>query len=275
MRILVTGATGTVGRHVVDDLVAHGISVRAVSRRPQGAGLPDDAEALPGDLDEPASLASAFEGIDRVFLIAAGRTRQVVELARRCGVRRIVVLSSATAGFEPLPDSGAFHRSVEQAVEESGLEWTHLRPGMFAANLLDWAEAIRTEGVVRAPYNEARQAPVHERDIAAVAVAALIADDHIGQTYRLSGPESLRKAEQTAQLGQGIGRAVRFEALSPEQWRAYVSEHIPPVVVEFLLELWAQTVQHPEPVLAAVSEVLGRPARTVAEWARDHRSAFQ
>lgn len=115
---------------------------------------------------------------------------------------------------------------------------------------------------------------MHERDIAAVAAAALVSDDHIGQVHRLSGPEALSKAEQVAQIGQGIGRSVRFEELTPEQWRKHVAEHMPPFVIDFLLGLWAQTVQQPEPVLRTIPEVLGRPARTVAEWARDHAADF-
>lgn len=157
----------------------------------------------------------------------------------------------------------------------SGLEWTHLRPGMFAANLLDWADAIRTEGVVRAPYNEARQAPVHERDIAAVAATALLSDGHTGRVHTLSGPETLSKSEQVNQIGQGIGRSVRFEELTAEQWREHMAGHLPPFVIDFMLGLWAQTVRRPEPVLPTIPEVLGRPARTVAEWAHDHAADFR
>lgn len=274
MRILVTGATGTVGRHVVDHLLTAGVDVRALTRRPESAELPAAVEVVEGDLEKPQSLASALDGVDRMYLLAVGDTRQVVDLAKQAGVRRIVVLSSASAEFENDP-GGEFHRAAERAVEESGLEWTHVRPGMFAGNLMDWADAIRADGVVRAPYGAARQSPVHELDIAEVAATALLSNDHSGQSYTLSGPESLSKAEQVAAIGQAVGREVRFEELTPEQWREHVKEELPEFVVDWLLGLWAHTVDNPEPVLPTVRDVLGRPARTVREWAADHAEAFR
>ena len=167
-----------------------------------------------GDLENPESLAPAFHGVDRMYLLATGDTRQIVDLAKQTGVRRTVVLSSASAGFENDP-GGEFHRAAERAVEDSGPEWTHVRPGMFAGNLLDWAEAIRTGGVVKAPCGAARQSPVHELDIAAVAATALLSDGHHGKIYTLSRPEALTKTEQVAAISKAIGRDIRFEELNP------------------------------------------------------------
>ncbi len=273
MKIFVTGATGTVGRHVVEHLLTAGADVRALTRRPESAGLPAAVEVVGGDLEQPESLASAFDGVDRMYLVAAGDTQQVVDMAKQAGVRRVVVLSSASAGFDNGP-GGEFHRAAERAVEDSGLEWTHVRPGMFAGNLVDWADAIRAEGVVKAPYGAARQSPVHELDIAAVAATALLSDGHHGKIYTLSGPEALTKAEQVAAISKAIGRDIRFEELTPEQWREHVKE-MPPFVIDWLLGLWAQTVDHPESVLPTVQDVLGRPARTVTEWAADHAEDFR
>lgn len=274
MRIFVTGATGTVGRQVIEHLLTASADVRALTRRPENAGLPAAVEVVGGDLENPESLAPAFDGVDRMYLLATGDTPQVVDLAKQAGVRRIVVLSSASAGFESDP-GGEFHRAVERVVEDSGPEWTHVRPGMFAGNLLDWADAIRTEGVVKAPYNAARQSPVHELDIAAVAATALLSDGHHGKIYTLSGPEALTKTEQVAAISKAIGRDIRFEELTPEQWREHVKEEMPPFAIDWLLGLWAQTVDNPEPALPTVHEVLGRPARTVAEWAADHAEDFR
>lgn len=274
MRIFVTGATGTVGRHVVEQLLTAGAAVRALTRRPESAGLPAAVEVVGGDLEKPESLASAFDGVNRMYLLATGDTQQVVDLAKQAGVRRVVVLSSANAGFENDP-GGEFHRATERVVEGSGLEWTHVRPGMFAGNLLDWADAIRAEGVVKAPYGAARQSPVHEFDIAAVAATALVSDGHHGKIYTLSGPEALTKPEQVAAISKAIGRDIRFEELTPEQWREHVKEEIPPFAIDWLLGLWAETVDNPEPVLPTVQQVLDRPARTVAEWAADHAEDFR
>lgn len=274
MSIFVTGATGTVGRQVVEHLLTAGADVRALTRRPGNPGLPAAVDVVGGDLENPESLAPAFDGVNRMYLLATGDTRQIVDLAKQAGVRRIVVLSSASAGFNNNP-GGEFHRTAERAVEDSGLEWTHVRPGMFAGNLLDWADAIRTEGVVKAPYNAARQSPVHELDIAAVAATTLLSNGHHGRIYTLSGPETLTKTEQVAAISKAIGRDIRFEELTPEQWREHVKEQMPLFAVDWLLDLWAQTVHNPEPVLPTIQEVLGRPARTVAEWAADHAEDFR
>lgn len=259
MRILVTGATGTVGRHVVEQLMDRGVQVRALTRRPESAALPAEAEVVRADLDTPA--AEVFRGVDRMYLLAAGDTKLTVDLAKRAGVRRIVTLSSAA--------EDEFHRGAESAVENSGLEWTHVRPGMFMANLRDWADGVRA-GVVREPYAQARQAPVHEVDIAAVVTRTLLEDGHIGRIYPLTGPQLLDKVEQARTIGAALGKSVRFEEISPRQWRESVP--IPDYVAEFLLGIWADS---DESVLTTVEDVLGRPAKTLADWASDHREDFR
>ncbi len=212
-----------------------------------------------GDLDTPA--AEVFQGVDRMYLLAVGDTKRTVDLAEQAGVRRIVTLSSAA--------EDDFHRGAENIVENSGLEWTHVRPGMFMANLLDWSDGIRA-GVVREPYAQARQAPVHEVDIAAVVTTALLEDGHIGRIYPLTGPQLLDKVEQAGTIGAALGKTVRFEEASPRQWRENVA--MPGYVADFLLGIWANAN---ESVLTTVEDVLGRPAKTLAGWASDHREDFR
>lgn len=273
MRALVTGATGTVGRLVVPHLLEAGVAVRALTRRPETANLPTGVEVIAGDLVNPDSLAHAFDAVDVVFLIAADdQTDAVVEMARKAGVSRIVTLSSASAGFQDNP-GGNYHRDFELAVERSQLDWTHIRPGMFATNLLDWGEAIKTSRTVRAPFDNARQAPVHEEDVAAVAAAAITSNAHIGAVYTLSGPESLTKSEQIAVISAAIGETVQYEEITPEQWRTE-NPHLPSYVGDWLLGYWQNALSAPEPVLPDVSNVLGRPATPLLTWARDHREEF-
>jgi uncharacterized protein YbjT (DUF2867 family) len=261
LRILVTGATGTVGRHVVEQLVTKGVQVRALTRRPESASLPKEAEVVHGDLDTPDP--EVFQGVDRMYLLAVGDTRLTVDLAKQAGVRRIVTLSSAA--------EDDFHRGAESTVEGSGLEWTHVRPGMFMANLKDWADGIRA-GVVREPYAQAAQAPVHEVDIAAVATEALVEDGHSGRIYTLTGPQLLSKVKQARAIGEAIGKAVRFEEVSPDRWREQVKDQIPGFVTEFLLQIWANA---DESVLPTIEDVLGRPAKTLTDWASDHQEDFR
>ncbi|GAA3047850.1 SDR family oxidoreductase [Actinokineospora globicatena] len=274
MRVLVTGATGNVGRHVVDELLAAGVAVRAMTRRPETARFAEDVEVVGGDLDAPETLEGAFEGVDGLYLFAAGKTASVLEQAKRAGVTRVVLLSSASVGFGD-EQVGESHRVAEEAVEDSGLEWTHLRPGMFATNLLEWAASIREEGVVREPYGLSAQTAIHEVDIAEVAVAALTTDRHVGQVLALTGPQVQTKVEQARTIGAAIGREIRFEELTPEQWKAELPEEVPGWVADWLLAVWAGATEIPETALSTVEDVLGKPARTLAQWAADHADDFR
>ncbi|SHF10329.1 SDR family oxidoreductase [Streptoalloteichus hindustanus] len=288
MTILVTGATGNVGRIVVDRLVAAGVPVRALTREPGRASFPQAVTVVGGDLREPASLSDAFAGVERLYLFPVPETaREVVALARSAGVRRVVVLSS---GAVTSGDDTNFHLPVERAVEESGLEWTHVRPGEFALNKLSlWGPSIRAENVVRDPFPDAAWYPVHERDIADVATAALLDDGHAGAAYTLNGPELLSHRDQVRAIGAALGREIRFEVVSVARTRELYRQQggFAAAAADFLLgyetysgdaadpeakQEWAPTEPAPMPT---AEQVTGRPARTFAEWARDHADDFR
>ncbi|MFI6528357.1 SDR family oxidoreductase [Streptomyces uncialis] len=220
MRILVTGATGTVGRHVVRELIDAGADVRALTRDPRRAGLPARAEAVTGDLTRPGDLRDALKGVERLYLFPEPDTaREVMALAGEAGVRRVVVLSSGavTAGYDT-----SYHLPVERAAEESGLEWTHVRPGEFAMNHVAlWGPPIRTERVVRHPYPDLESRPVHERDIADMAVTALLADGHTGRAYAVDGPAPLTLREQVRAIAAALGEEIRFDEVTPEEAREH------------------------------------------------------
>ena len=283
MRVLVTGATGHVGRIVVEQLVAAGVQVRAMTRRPHEADLPAAVETVAGDLLDPAALSPVLADVDRMYLFPlAGTAREVVTLAKQAGVGRIVVLSSAAVS------SGAdtsFHLPVERAVEEFGPEWTHVRPGEFMLNkLLLWGPSIRAEGVVYEPFPEAAWWPVHERDVADVAVAALSHDGHHGKAYDLSGPELLTRREQVEAISAAIGRTVRLEVVTPEQARDHYRRQggFAAANADFLLGFTDYQGNQREPTSVSyptvrsaghrptAQQVTGHPARTFAQWARDH-----
>jgi uncharacterized protein YbjT (DUF2867 family) len=278
MTILVTGATGSVGRHVVDQLLAAGEQVRALSRTPGKANLPDGVEVVQGDLSQPSTLPAALNGVERVYLFPVLEgVRGFLDVALEAGVRRIVVLSSSSTvdRRDTNLELSDYHLAVERAVEAAGVEWTHVRPGVFAGNTLwEWAPSIRAEGVVRAPYGDAAQAPIHEADIAAVATTALLEDGHAGAKYLLTGPESITRIEQARTIGKAIGRQIRFEEVTPQQWRESVSPFMPVYVIDMLLGYWSNAVNNPDPVLPTVEQVTGRPARTFAQWAADHAQHF-
>ncbi len=268
--ILVTGATGHVGRNVVSRLHAAGVPVRALTRNPEHADFPEAVEVVRGDLTQPESLPAALDGVDRAYLfpVSGEATQGFLDIAAKCELRRVVVLSSLATTW---PDSaiGAHHLAVESAVESSGREWTHVRPGAFAVNSLRlWRDSIRAEGVVRAPYGDAALSPIHEDDIAAVAVTALLEDGHAGARYSLTGPESLTQREQVAAIASVLGKEIRFEEVTPEQAE---ERGIPALRRDAL----AGSVGRPAEVLPTVEEVTGRPARTFARWVADHTADFK
>jgi len=282
MTILVTGATGHVGRVVVERLLGAGETVRALTRRPETARLPEKVEVVAGDLTDVGALpAGLFDGVERMYLFPVPETAaDVTARAAAAGVRRVVTLSALAAemdgpggqGDNPLGDR---HLAVERAVEAAGVEWTHLRPGPFCVNALAWAPSIRAEGVVRAAYGASEQAPIHEADIAEVAVAALLEDGHAGQAYALSGPESLTQTARVAAIGAALGREIRFVEQTPEEARATMVTQMPEPVADMMLGYMASTVGTPAPVFPAVERVLGHPGRTFARWAADHVADFR
>jgi len=179
-RILVIGGTGTVGRQVVSRLAATGAQVRALARNPGAARLSPEVEVVHGDLTLPETLDGCLDGIDAVFLVWTAPAAAVAPALERITkhARRIVFLSAPLKTAHPLfrqPNPlRAMVEQIERLIETSRLQWTFLRPGMFAANALRWwAPQIRAGDVVRWPHLAAPTAPIDERDIAAVAVRAL------------------------------------------------------------------------------------------------------
>ncbi|HLK46764.1 MAG TPA: NAD(P)H-binding protein [Bryobacteraceae bacterium] len=281
-RILVIGATGTVGREVVSQLAEAGASIRALVRNPDAARLPPMVELTRGDLTVPETLDAALDGIDAVFLVwvaPAATIGPVLErIARRA--RRIVFLSAPLKTAHPLfrqPNAlRELHAEVERQIEASGVHWTFLRPGMFAANALRWwAPQIRVGALVRWPYLSAPTAPVDERDIAAVGVRALREDGHAGAEYVLTGPQSLTQFEQISTIGQAIGRPLRIEEMSPEQARCESLAGMPPFIAHMLLDAWAAALGQPALVTSTVAEITGKPARHFDEWTAHHAPKFR
>jgi uncharacterized protein YbjT (DUF2867 family) len=278
-RILVTGATGNVGRHVVTQLRDAGAAIRALVRNPGAADVPDGVEVVRGDLTDPGTLGAAVDGVECVFLLWPLTTAEHASASLNAvakHARRIVYLSAMSVRDDREPRANGFWGEIEHAVEQSGLEWTFLRAGGFAANTLGWADQIRAKGVVRWPYGRAARSLIHERDIAAVAVRALTEDRHVGAKYVLTGPEAVTQAEQVRIIGEVIGRAVGWEELSPETARQQLlAAWGDPGFVDGALGYWATLVSEPERVTRTVEEVTGVRARTFQEWAIDHADDFR
>ncbi|MCP2257484.1 Uncharacterized conserved protein YbjT, contains NAD(P)-binding and DUF2867 domains [Streptoalloteichus tenebrarius] len=273
---LITGATGNVGRHLVDHLLAAGVPVRATTRHPRTAHLPDPVEVLPAE-----ETTFPLEGVRAVFVNPSAVGHHLDTLltqARTHGVRRVVLLSTSAVLDEANP-IGAHHRELEDQLVRSGLPWTVLRPGAFNSNTLGWADQIRTEGVVRAPYGGARIAPIDERDIAAVAAQALLShetDRLRGATPVLSGPEIVTPVDQVRAIGAATGVPLRFEEMPPEDAReAMPRAGVPALAADGVLRYHAHAALHPVEISPAVEEITGRAPRRFADWAVEHAAAFK
>jgi uncharacterized protein YbjT (DUF2867 family) len=277
--VLVTGATGNVGRQVVSQLQTTNCQIRALTRNPDGAGLPPQVDVVRGDLTDAETLVSCLAGIDTVFLVwaapAASAPAVVSRIARQA--ERIVLLTSPHKTPHPFFQQPnplrRLYADLEHLIEASGLKWTFLRPGMFADNALAWwGPQIRAGNVVRWPYAAAPTAPIDVRDIAAVAVRALLEAGHDGAEYVLTGPESLSQREQVRMIGEVIGRPVRYEELTPDEARRQLG--FPEPAMTMLLDAWAAAVGQPAFISSAAAEITGKRARTFREWVTDHVVEF-
>ncbi len=278
--ILVTGATGNVGRQVVVQLLAAGADVRAFARHAGSAGLPDEVGIVEGDLSRPDTLEAALPGIDTVFLVwpfltGEGATAVLDVIAKYA--RRVVYLSSSGVdeNTERQTDPiNQLHADMERLIERSGLEWTVLRSDTIASNARGWAGQIRATGVVRGP-DIAPTAVIHERDIAAVATHALTDGRHAGARHVLTGPQVLSRAEQVHMIGEAIGRPLRFEKLPPRVAREQMlADGRPPALVEALLA-GAETRPQSDLITSTVEQITGVPARTFRSWAQEHADDFR
>jgi len=267
--IVVTGATGNVGRTLVRALVDAGEEVTAVSRR--DGDVPAGVRHVRADLADPRSLP--LDGADALFLLtpgdfhAAGDLDKVVEAARH--VRRVVLLSSVGVA------SGRHRPALEESVTRSDMDWTILRPGGFASNAMQWAESVRTTRTVAAPFADVAIPVIDPDDIAAVAAVVLREDGHTGRTYQLSGPARISPRDQAAAIGVALGEPVRFVELTRAQAREGLLRFMPEPVADITLDALGE----PAPVELLVSEdmpqLLGRPARPFVEWARRNVAVFK
>ncbi|MET8794998.1 NAD(P)H-binding protein [Nocardia sp. NPDC004568] len=271
--IVVTGATGNVGRPLVEALAAAGEQVTAVSRKK--AEVPAGVHFRQADLIIPESIEDTLRGADSLFLLtaadflAAGDIDAVVEVVRRAGVRRVVLLSSQGVGTE------RHSPHLEHAIRQSGLEWTVLQPGNFDSNALQWAHGVRTRREVTAPFGDIGLPAVDPADIAAVAALALSEPGHEGNTYTLTGPVAITPRQQAATIAHVLGEPVRFTELSRDRAREEMSQYMPAPVVEATLGVLGTPTEAEQRVSPDIERLLGRPPHTFADWAERNIAAFR
>ncbi|MFD7846318.1 NAD(P)H-binding protein [Nocardia sp. NPDC059764] len=280
--LLLTGATGNIGRELTRFLDSHDTDFRALVRDPaRAATLPARAEAALGDLDDPASIDRAMSGITALFLLVPGigldHTRTLLRAAERAEVQRIVLISSAHVLIDPLPAMGTWHRDRENLVRDTAIPATILRPGGYMSNALEWIPNLRSGTPILDPSGPGRFAPIDPADIAEVAARCLTNPGHTGQSYHLTGPEPLTVAEQVAILARTLNRDIKIrETATPEEAvAARYPQGAPPALAAAIVEGFALLrANRADARTDTVTQLLGRPPRTFAAWCEAHRAAF-
>jgi len=285
---LVTGATGNIGSRVVERLLRRGerprVLVRDAAKGARRYG--DRVDVRVGDFDDSASLSRAVDGVDVVFLVTAGadlaeKDKRAADVAKSAGVRLLAKLSTDDVAHGV--GTGVWHREGEAAIRDSGIGFVFVQPSGFMDNFLNWADAIKADGVVRCADGVVRCAAgegtipfIHSDDIADVAIAAMTEPHYAGQSLPITGLEALSFADMTAKVGAAVGRDLRFEPRSEdEERRAQAAWGSPQAVIEARLSIF-RAIR--EGRLAAVSDnvtkILGREPISFDQWAQQNAAAF-
>lgn len=253
--------------------------MRLLVRNPARTAV--SATHVAADLDDPATLPAAFNGVDKLFLLTPGiglrQTENAVTAARAAKVRHIVHLSSLNVLGDPMPAMGRWHHDREELIRASGIPATILRPGAFMTNALDWLPTIRAGGFIVDPVGPGRYAPIDPTDIAAVAALTLTEDGHEDEQYVLTGLEALTVAEQAHILATAIGRhiAVRPMATPEEAVRSRFPHGAPPPLAAALIEGF--TLMRADTTgfrTDTVHRLLCRPPGTFTEWCARNAHRF-
>jgi uncharacterized protein YbjT (DUF2867 family) len=285
--IVVTGATGNVGRTLVRLLTEANARVTAVSRSVTESDVPHGVPVIGADLTDPASLRPALDGADAMFLLISGHfvsavdnpsgvISDILDDAKTAGVKRIVMLSSQGVATRPESSShGSTGGAIEDAVRRSGMGWTILRPGGFNSNAYAWAEAVRDRRTVAAPFGDVGLPFIDPADIAAVAAATLLQDGHAGQIYELTGPVLTTPRQRAEAISNALGEPIQFIEQTREEAHAQMLQFMPEPVVETTLAIIGEPTPAEQRISPDVEQILGRAPRTFADWAQRHIAAFR
>ncbi|MEU6465403.1 NAD(P)H-binding protein [Streptomyces sp. NPDC046976] len=278
--IVVTGATGNVGRTLTQALAEAGEQVTAVSRH--AATVPGGVRHIQADLARPQGLAAVLDGAKALFLLLSGdlhapeaRPADIIDLAAASGVRRVVLLSSQGVATRPLGPTRIAMRALEDALRKSGLDWAVLRPGGFASNAFAWAESVRTQGVVAAPFGDIGVPVVDPADIAEVAAACLLEDRYTGGVFELTGHEVITPRQQAEAIATALGSPVRFHELTREEAKAAMTRFVPPELADDTLDIIGAPNSAELRISSDVERVLGRAPRPFGDWVARNIAAFR
>ncbi|MFI2205640.1 SDR family oxidoreductase [Streptomyces sp. NPDC020192] len=280
--ITVTGATGNVGRTLVELLAEAGEEVVAVSRRPRPAHHADGVRWARADVGDAGSMRPALAGARALFILLGGELNArgespnaLLDAATDAGIEQVVLVSSQVSATRPEALSHARLREFEAAVRASGRSFTILRPGGFASNAFAWAESVRTKRTIFAPFGDVALPVVDPADIAAVAATVLREDRHAGRAYELTGPELISPRQQAAALSEALGDEVTFVELSREDAHAHMARFMPEQAVTGTLDVLGVPLPAEQKISPDVEAVLHRPAAAFSEWVARNLTAFR
>ena len=280
--ILVTGATGTIGREVISHLSKKNAAVRAGIRDAAKARTQfgESVELTTFDFEDPASYGAALKDVEKLFILPPLIPNQVevtialVDAAKSAGVRHIVKLSAVGADPAATFTLGKWHGQTDEHIRQSRLSFTVLRPNSFMQNFINYFPP--RDGAIYLPWGEGKASFVDARDIGAVAAETLTGDRHEGKTYDLTGPEALSIADVARMLSTAADTEIRYVDVPESAARdAMLQAHIPQWQVDALLELHAINKQGLwAAVTSNVEKITGHSPTSFAQFARDHASSF-
>lgn len=282
--IVVTGASGRIGRDLLRFLAERGAGVKALSRHPPGDVQLPGVAWVTADLANRRALPSIFAGADRLFLLTGNvgdmvpLEKNAIAAAEEAGVAHVVKLSALGASDHSKSVIGLWHYNVERTLRATDLAWTILRPHVFMQNLLDQRDSIRGEGKAYSPSGEARIPMIDTRDIAAVAAAALTEPGHEGKRYTLTGPEALSYREAVAVLSDVLGRPLTYvPETDDDAWSRLRRRGLPPwhIAAQLALAGYQRQGGGTDIITDTIEVVTGRPPRTFQDFARDHAPSFR
>jgi len=288
--LLVTGATGNVGKAVLSELAGHPVAVRAFTRDaarlgPSGCSIAANIEVVQGDLADSESVRHALQGVEAVFLASSFSPQMIVlqtkllTAAKAAGVKRIVQLSGIGANSEICCARALrWLGQLEKLAQSSGLQVTYLRPTFFMQNLLQFGGSIASQSLIAGPFRDGQWTWVDARDVGAVAAKTLLDDSHAGQTYTVTGTESLTYAQVAERLGRVLEKPIRYVDITANETRGRLqAAGMSPVMIEATLELWDACASNLINVAPndVVERIIGRPPRSFEQFARDYQQRFQ
>lgn len=271
---LITGATGTIGRQVIHELLRTGNKVRVLTRNHSKVNLPTSVEVFEGDLNHPESIKKALIGIKGIHLISFGDEnytplsggKKIVEMAEETGVERSTVLWNGEGN----------ESTIEQAVKQSNLDWTILQPQEYMANALGWADSIITKNEVKEPFGDRPTAAIHENDVGSVIAAILTQGNHTKKNHTLTGPNVLTPKKQVQEIGYALGQEVKFIELDEKQTRARWKEWgLPKETMDYLYEWYGNTPAQGYTITPVVESILGRSPKTFKDWVSENIGNFK